>query len=100
MGLAPYGNPTYVDLIKEHLIDIKEDGSFKLNMEYFNYTSGLTMTSQKFHDLLQMLFENVFLKLAISNFFYKKKYANTVTRNTTWYRNNNHSTSHSNFITE
>lgn len=51
MGLAPYGNPTYVDLIKEHLIDIKEDGSFKLNMEYFNYTSGLTMTNQKFHDL-------------------------------------------------
>ena len=51
MGLAPYGKPKYVELIKEHIIDIKEDGSFKLNMEYFNYTSGLTMTSEKFHKL-------------------------------------------------
>ncbi len=51
MGLAPYGEPKYVDLIKEHIIDIKEDGSFKLDMSYFNYTTGLTMTSQKFHDL-------------------------------------------------
>ena len=51
MGLAPYGKPTYVDLIKEHIIDIKEDGSFKLDMSYFNYTTGLTMTSKKFHDL-------------------------------------------------
>jgi len=48
MGLAPYGEPRYVDLIKQHLIDIKEDGSFKLNMDYFNYTVGLTMTNEKF----------------------------------------------------
>jgi carbamoyltransferase len=51
MGLAPYGKPIYTDLIKEHLIDIKEDGSFKLNMQYFNYTTGLTMTNKKFNDL-------------------------------------------------
>lgn len=51
MGLAPYGEPKYVDLIKEHIIDIKDDGSFKLDMSYFNYTTGLTMTSEKFHDL-------------------------------------------------
>lgn len=51
MGLAPYGEPKYVDLIKEKLIDIKEDGSFKLNMEYFNYMTGLTMTNDKFHKL-------------------------------------------------
>lgn len=51
MGLAPYGEPKYVDLIKEELIDIKEDGSFKLNMDYFNYMTGLTMTNKKFHKL-------------------------------------------------
>lgn len=51
MGLAPYGNPVYVDLIKEHLIDIKEDGSFRLNMSYFNYAAGLTMTNRKFAKL-------------------------------------------------
>lgn len=51
MGLAPYGNPVYVDLIKEHLIDIKEDGSFRLDMSYFNYTTGLTMTNKKFAKL-------------------------------------------------
>lgn len=51
MGLAPYGKPVYVDTIKEHLIDIKEDGSFKLNMDYFNYTTGLTMTNKKFDEL-------------------------------------------------
>ncbi|MEA3492109.1 MAG: carbamoyltransferase [Campylobacterota bacterium] len=51
MGLAPYGEPIYVDTIKEHLIDIKDDGSFKLDMSYFNYTAGLTMTSEKFHRL-------------------------------------------------
>lgn len=51
MGLAPYGNPKYAKLIKDNLIDIKEDGSFKLRMRYFNYTTGLTMTSKKFHDL-------------------------------------------------
>lgn len=51
MGLAPYGQPKYVDLIKKHLIDIKEDGSFRLKMSYFNYAVGLTMTSRKFHRL-------------------------------------------------
>lgn len=51
MGLAPYGEPKYVDLIKDNLIDIKEDGSFWLDQSYFNYATGLTMTSSKFHDL-------------------------------------------------
>lgn len=51
MGLAPYGEPKYVDLIKDHLIDIKEDGSFSLNMSYFNYCTGLTMTNDRFHAL-------------------------------------------------
>lgn len=51
MGLAPYGEPKYVDLIYKHLIDLKEDGSFKLDMGYFNYGAGLTMTSEKFHAL-------------------------------------------------
>ncbi len=51
MGLAPYGRPVYADLIREHLIDIKKDGSFKLNQEYFNYCSGLTMTNDRFHAL-------------------------------------------------
>ena len=51
MGLAPYGAPKYVDLILEHLIDLKEDGSYKLNMHYFNYCSGLTMTNDRFHEL-------------------------------------------------
>ena len=51
MGLAPYGEPTYVETIKSNLIDIKDDGTFRLNMEYFNYTVGLTMTSKKFHEL-------------------------------------------------
>ena len=51
MGLAPYGEPAYVDQIKSNLIDIKDDGTFRLNMEYFNYATGLTMTSARFHDL-------------------------------------------------
>ena len=51
MGLAPYGEPKYKNLIYEHLIDVKADGSFKMNMEYFNYCAGLTMTNGKFHDL-------------------------------------------------
>ncbi|MFB2919863.1 MULTISPECIES: carbamoyltransferase [Aerosakkonema] len=51
MGLAPYGEPKYADLILDHLLDLKEDGSFRLNMEYFNYTTGLTMTNQKFDTL-------------------------------------------------
>ncbi len=53
MGLAPYGEPKYVNLIKEKLIDIKPDGSFKLNMDYFNYTVGLTMTNNKFAALFE-----------------------------------------------
>ncbi len=51
MGLAPYGEPKYVDLIYEHLIDVKEDGSFRLNMEYFDYPVGLRMTNDKFAKL-------------------------------------------------
>ncbi|MDX2231895.1 MAG: carbamoyltransferase [Leptolyngbyaceae cyanobacterium bins.349] len=48
MGLAPYGEPKYANLILEHLLDLKEDGTFRLNMEYFNYATGLTMTNKKF----------------------------------------------------
>lgn len=51
MGLSPYGEPRYRDLITRHLIDIKEDGSFWMDMSYFNYCPGLTMTNEKFHDL-------------------------------------------------
>ena len=51
MGLAPYGEPKYAGLIREHLIDIKSDGTFRLDSDYFNYTTGLTMTSRKFHGL-------------------------------------------------
>ncbi len=51
MGLAPYGEPVYADLIRDNLIDIREDGSFRLNMEYFGYLDGLTMTNDKFADL-------------------------------------------------
>jgi len=51
MGLAPYGEAKYKDLIYKYLIDVKEDGSFKMNMDYFNYCSGLTMTNNKFHKL-------------------------------------------------
>jgi carbamoyltransferase len=51
MGLAPYGEPKYVDLIYRELIDLKEDGSFKLNQRYFNYLTGLTMTSGAFDRL-------------------------------------------------
>ncbi len=51
MGLAPYGEPKYADLIYKHLIDVKPDGSFHMNMEYFNYCAGLTMTNDKFHTL-------------------------------------------------
>jgi carbamoyltransferase len=50
MGLAPYGNPIYEDKIRQ-LVDIKEDGTFRLNQDYFNYATGLTMTSSKFHNL-------------------------------------------------
>ena len=51
MGLAPYGEPKYKDLILEKLIDLKEDGSFRLDQSYFNYATGLTMVSKKFSDL-------------------------------------------------
>ncbi|MBI2633841.1 MAG: carbamoyltransferase [Parcubacteria group bacterium] len=51
MGLAPYGEPRYKDAILSELIDLKEDGSFKLNMAYFNYCTGLTMTNEKFSAL-------------------------------------------------
>ena len=51
MGLAPYGSPKYKDLIIRELIDLKDDGSFKLNMKYFNYATGVTMTNKKFSDL-------------------------------------------------
>jgi len=51
MGLAPYGEPEYKDKILEHLIDVKADGSFRLNMGYFDFCTGLTMTSERFHDL-------------------------------------------------
>ncbi len=51
MGLAPYGEPRYVDLFYRELIDLRADGSFRLNMDYFNYCQGLTMTSEKLHRL-------------------------------------------------
>ncbi len=51
MGLAPYGEPKYKDLILEHLIDLKDDGSFRLDMQYFNYATGLTMTNDRFAKL-------------------------------------------------
>ena len=52
MGLAPYGQPRYVDRMMDNLIDLKEDGSFKLNMDYFNYLAGLTMTNRRMEELL------------------------------------------------
>ncbi len=51
MGLAPYGTPRFADLIRKHLIDLKDDGSFRLDMGYFNYCQGLTMTNDRFHRL-------------------------------------------------
>ncbi|HVL36875.1 MAG TPA: carbamoyltransferase N-terminal domain-containing protein, partial [Burkholderiales bacterium] len=51
MGLAPYGEPKYAGRILEHLIDVKPDGSFRLNMEYFDYCTGLTMTNRRFDEL-------------------------------------------------
>ena len=54
MGLAPYGEPKYCETIKNYLIDIKKDGSFRLNQKYFNYSTGLTMTNKKFNKLFQM----------------------------------------------
>ena len=89
MGLAPYGKPKYKDLILKELLDLKEDGSFRLNMKYFNFATGLTMTNDNFsklfgqnvrnpeNDLLtqfhmdiassiQAVTEEIVLKLAIS----------------------------------
>ena len=51
MGLAPYGEPKYAQRILDYLIDLKTDGSFRLDLSYFNYCTGLTMTSARFHDL-------------------------------------------------
>ncbi len=51
MGLAPFGEPRFADSIREHLVDAKEDGSLWMNMDYFNYCQGLTMTNQRFHAL-------------------------------------------------
>jgi carbamoyltransferase len=51
MGLAPYGTPRYTELIRDNLIDLKADGSFRLNLDYFNYCTGLTMTNERFHSL-------------------------------------------------
>ncbi len=53
MGLAPYGNPIYEKLIYDNLIDLKDDGSFRLDMSYFDYCTGETMTTEKFHSLFQ-----------------------------------------------
>ncbi len=53
MGLAPYGRPVYVQKILDHLIDLKEDGTFRLNQDYFNYCTGLTMTGKKFSSLFE-----------------------------------------------
>jgi len=54
MGLAPYGEPKFKDIILDKLIDVKEDGSFRLSMDYFNYATGLTMTNSKFAKLFNM----------------------------------------------
>jgi len=51
MGLAPYGEPRFADLIRQHLIHIRDDGSFWMDQDYFNYCAGMTMTSEKFHRL-------------------------------------------------
>ena len=53
MGLAPYGEPRFADLIKENLLNIADDGSFQLDMSYFDYATGLTMTNEKFHELFE-----------------------------------------------
>jgi carbamoyltransferase len=54
MGLAPYGEPVYRDLILSHLVDVKEDGSFRLNLKYFSYHTGLTMTGRRFEKLFRI----------------------------------------------
>jgi carbamoyltransferase len=55
MGLAPYGKPLYKELILDKLVDLKEDGSFRLDQKYFNYSTGFTMTNKKFHNLFGSL---------------------------------------------
>ena len=59
MGLAPYGKPIYTKKIKDNLIDIKDDGTFKLNLNYFKFHRGFRMTSRKFHKLLDLVLENL-----------------------------------------
>ena len=51
MGLAPYGRPIYAEKIKDHLIDVKDDGSFRLNLDFFDFHRGLTLTNERFHRL-------------------------------------------------
>src|SRR5207248_3789973 len=51
MGLAPFGRPVYADAIRRHLLDLKPDGSFWLDMDYFHYCQGLSMTNRRFHRL-------------------------------------------------
>ena len=51
MGLAPYGEPSYAEVIKEKLISVSSDGSFQLDMSYFDFATGLTMTNKEFEDL-------------------------------------------------
>ena len=51
MGLAPYGKPIYVDILKKYFIDIEDSGKFKLNMNYFNFATGNSMTNKKFHEI-------------------------------------------------
>jgi carbamoyltransferase len=58
MGLAPYGEPRFASLIRDHLIDLKPDGSFRLDMSYFNYCTGLTMTNEKFDQLFGLAARN------------------------------------------
>src|SRR5213079_1483315 len=53
MGLAPYGEPKYAEVIQRELMDLKDDGSFRLNMKYFNYGVGLTMTNSAFDRLFE-----------------------------------------------
>ena len=69
MGLAPYGKPRYRDLIKQNLIDIKKDGSFRLAQEYFDYTTGLRMTSNKFHNYLGKN-QEIAKKINLTNFIW------------------------------
>lgn len=59
MGLAPYGKPKYVNLIYDNLINVKNDGSYRMNMDYFNYATGLTMTNNKFDKLFDFNFRSI-----------------------------------------